>query len=100
MPRVLMETSHDLGREEATRRLREKIDVVRATYKGQVTDLHEDWDENTLAFRFKAIGMKVAGTVTIDASAVRLAANVPLAAMVFKGMIEERVRQELGQLLA
>ncbi len=99
MPRLTIETSHVLGQEEATRRLREKLDMVRATYQGQVTDLHEEWDENTLAFRFKTVGMKIAGTLTVDASVVKLAANLPLAAMMFKGMIEERARLELGKLL-
>ncbi len=100
MPRVSMEASHALGQEEATRRLREKIGAVRATYGNQVSELHEQWDENTLAFRFKAVGMKIAGTLSVDASVVKVAASVPLAAMMFKGMIEEQVRRELGELLA
>jgi hypothetical protein len=95
-----MATSHALGQEEALRRLKEKFSVVRDTYRAQVSELVEQWCDNTLSFAFKVVGMKVAGTVTVGASQVQLAAELPLAAMIFKGAIEHRVRSELGNLLA
>ena len=100
MPRSTLETSHTLGREEAIRRLREKIDELKENYRGQFSDLWEEWGEDTLSFGFKAVGMKVAGTMAVEDSRVKVAANLPLAAMMFKGMIERQVRKELGELLA
>ena len=100
MPHVRMETSHTLGQEEAARRLREKFDAVRGTFGGQVNDLHEVWCEHTLSFGFRAMGMKIAGTVEVKEAHVKLDAQVPLAAVMFKGMIETRIRQELGNLLS
>lgn len=100
MPRLTMEASHALGQEEALRRLKEKFTVAKATYQGQFKDLHEEWRENTLSFSFRAAGMKVAGTVTVEASEVKLDTQLPLPAMMFKGMIRQRVREELSRLLA
>ena len=100
MPRVIVETSHALGRQEAVRRLKEKFSAVSATHQDKVGDLHKEWNENTLSFGFRAAGMKIAGTVTVEDSEVKLAAKLPLAAIMFKGMIEERIREELGDLLA
>ena len=100
MPRVTIETSHALGQEEALRRLKQKISVIKDTYQGQFSDLCEQWNENTLSFGFKATGMKVSGTVTVEDSQVKLAAKVPLAAMVLKGVVQRRVRDELDKLLA
>ena len=100
MPSLNMTTSHALGREEAVRRLKEKFHVVRGTYGHKVNDLREEWNGHTLAFGFKATGMKVSGTVTVEDAEVRLDAQLPFAAIMFKGMIEKQIRAELGQLLA
>jgi len=95
-----MDTAHSLGKDEAVRRLQQKFSAVRATFGKQISDLHEEWAGGVLSFGFKAVGMKVDGTVTVEDDAVELAANVPLAAMIFKGQIEKRIREELGDLLA
>lgn len=100
MPRATLETPHALGQEEAIRRLKKKIDELKEAYRGRFSGLREDWDEHMLSFGFKAVGMKVAGTVAVEDSQVKLAAQLPLAAMMFKGAIERQVRQELGELLA
>ena len=100
MPHLSMETPHTLGQEEATRRLKGKFSIVRDAYRGQVSDLQEVWNEHILSFSFKAVGMKVAGTVTVEDLAVKLNAELPFAAMMFKGLIEQKVREELGELLA
>ena len=99
MSSLTMATSHVLGQEEAMRRLKEKFSVVRETYRGQFSDLHEEWHENTLSFGFKAVGMKVSGTVAVGAADVQLHAKLPLAAIVIKGLIERQIRAELGELL-
>jgi len=74
--------------------------MVKGAYGDQVSELSEEWDGNTLSFGFKAMGMKVSGTLGVEPSQVRLAADLPLAAMMFKGKIEQRVREELDGLLA
>jgi hypothetical protein len=99
MPSLMMAAAHALGQDEALRRLKEKFSVVRDNYGGHVSDLREEWEENILSFAFKAAGMKVSGTVTVGAEDVQLAAQLPFAAMIFKGVIERQIRAELGELL-
>jgi hypothetical protein len=43
--------------------------------------------------------MKVSGTVAVGAAEVQLHAQLPLAAIVIKGLIERQIRAELGELL-
>ena len=100
MPSLNMSAAHALGADEALRRLKEKFHAVHQAYGAQVSDLRETWEGNVLSFGFKAMGMKVAGTVTVEDGQVRLAADIPLAALMFRGLIEQRIRQELGALLA
>ncbi len=100
MPHITMETPHTLGQEEAARRLKEKFGLVTAAYGSQVGDLQQEWNDSVLSFAFTAVGMKVSGTVTVGEAAVKMDAKVPLAAMMVRGMIEKRIGEELGNLLA
>jgi hypothetical protein len=99
MPQITMDAPHSLGRDEALKRLRDKFDSVRSTFGSQVRDLNEEWTDHTLNFSFNAMGMGVRGTVKVEDSAVKLKADLPLAAAFFKGAIEKRLRSELGDLL-
>jgi hypothetical protein len=64
-----------------------------------VAELREGWTDGTFSFRFKVVGMRISGTLTVEDSAVRVAAEVPFAALLFKKKIEEQVRAELGSAL-
>jgi hypothetical protein len=99
MPQITMNTAHSLGREEAARRLKEKFGAVRSKYGAHVNNLQEKWTDHTFSFGFKAMGMGVTGTVHVEDASVKLNADIPLAAMLFKGTIEQQIRQELSGLL-
>ena len=96
MSQLSMQIPHALGREEATRRIKEQIPKAR----DKVTELDEQWQDNTLTFHFKAMGFKVGGTMAVEDTAANLKLDLPLAAMMVKGMIEQRVREQLGAVLA
>jgi len=96
MPQLSMQIPHSLGREEATRRVKEQLPKAQS----QVTDFSEQWQDHTLTFHFKAMGFKVGGTLAMEDSSANLHVDLPLAAMMVKGIIEQRVRQELGTVLA
>jgi hypothetical protein len=99
MPQISLETPHKLGREEAVRRLKDKFNVVRALYGAHVTNLQQKWTDHTHSFSFKAMGMGVSGAVQVEDALVKLQVELPLAATLFKGTIEERIRREISGLL-
>jgi hypothetical protein len=96
MPRLSMQIPHNLGRDEATRRIKESLAKVRDL----VTELDEQWQGNKLTFHFKAMGFKVGGEMLVADTMVHVDLDLPLPAMMVKGKIEERVRQELSAVLA
>lgn len=100
MPRITMETPHCLGRDEAIQRLKNRFGDVRSKFGTQVTNVHENWVDHTLSFGFKAMGMGVSGTVHVDDDKVKLLADLPMAAMLFKKTIEQQIYKELSTLLA
>jgi tRNA dimethylallyltransferase len=65
-----------------------------------MSEFREEWRDHTFSFAFRTFGLGVSGTIAVEQDSVRLAADLPLAAMVFKGAIEKRVREEVGKLLS
>jgi hypothetical protein len=100
MPKLSMETPHELGQEEATQRLKHGFSFVKGNFQSHLSDVTEEWNDHALKFGFKAMGMKIAGDVVVEESRVKVDASLPMAAIMFKGTIEDRVRKELERLLA
>lgn len=100
MPKVSISIPHVLGQEEATRRLQERFHSVKSQFGGQITDLEEQWEANGLRFGFRVMGQKISGLVASEASEVQVAADLPMAALMFKGTIERQIRDELTKMLS
>ncbi len=100
MPQLSLELPHQLGQEEAARRLKDRFNAVCERYQTQISDLTHQWNGHNFSFDFHTMGMKIAGTLAVEPAKVTLAASLPLAAMLFKKVIEDRIRQEMGQVLA
>jgi len=99
MPQLSLDIPHLLGQDEAARRLKEKFAAAHAEYRDRVSDFKEQWCDHTFSYAFKVLGMAVSGTIAVEEKRVRMATDLPLAAMFFKGAIEDRIRQEVGALL-
>jgi hypothetical protein len=101
MPKMKVVVPHALGQEQASTRLKERFHEAKDEFAGQVTDFEENWEgDHVLHFKFKAMGMKVEGTTTVEEKNVNVAANLPMAAMMLKGMIEKRLTEEMQRILA
>ena len=100
MPKISLAVAHDLGREEALRKLQSESDMLKRTFGDSVSDLRENWNDAALDFSLAAYGMKVSGDVVVEPAEVATNIRLPLAAVMFKGMIEKRIREQLEKLLA
>ena len=100
MPSVQLTIPHQLGQEEALARLKRLLTKVKNRYQTQVSDLQETWTDNVVQFGFKTYGFTVAGQMTVGPTDVRFDAKVPMAAMMFKGKIEQTLRDEIARALA
>jgi hypothetical protein len=100
MAKLSVDVPHAIGQDEAARRFKEKLAAARKEYQDRLTEFHEEWQEHTLSFAFRAMGMAVSGNIAVGPDTIRLQASLPLAVMVFRSTIEKRVRQEIDELLA
>ena len=100
MAQLSLDVSHSLGQDEAARRFKERLAAARSEYHDQLSDFQEQWQDHTLSFAFRAMGLAISGNLAVEPHTVRLRASLPLAILVFKSVIEKRIREEVGQLLA
>jgi hypothetical protein len=100
MPTISFSVPHALSRDDVVARLKRESDVLRTSLGDHVRDMRETWEDHSLAFSFTALGMAVEGRINVEPEEVRTTATVPFAAMLFKGVIEQKVRDRLRELLA
>lgn len=100
MPSFNTEVEHQLGQDEATKRLQGLLDQVRRQYGEFVTRLESNWTDNVLTFSLVTYGFKIDGNLTVEDRRVHLSGRLPLAAIAFRGKIEQSIVGELRRELS
>jgi hypothetical protein len=99
MPSLSVNVPHALEVAEAVQRLQVFLEQVRQEHGDRVSNLHGQWNGNNLNFAFSAMGMKINGDLVVYQSSVEVSGNLPFAASLFRGQIEQTIRGELEKLL-
>ena len=100
MPKLSVAVPHELGKEEATSRVKGFAEKLNERYQDQAKDLEHAWEDDTLSFSFRTMGMNFKGAIAVAEDAVNIDGDLPFAAMMFKGKIESSCREELTKLLS
>jgi hypothetical protein len=100
MPSLTISVPHSLSAEEATTRLKNFFAKLKERHADKMSNLEESWDGNRLDYAFSTFGFNIKGDMNVDPSEVRVNGSLPFAAMMFKGKIEQSVREELEKVLA
>lgn len=99
MPSLTVQVAHQLGQAGAQTALQNFFTANQDSVTQKVTDLEQSWRGNVLDYAFKTMGMKVSGTLDVQPDSVKVVTQLPLAAMLVKGMIETQLRDNLTKLL-
>lgn len=100
VPSFNVSVDHQSDRETAVQRLRQFSEIIRRDLQGQVSDMEEAWDDDgNLTFAFQAMGMQISGRMETDDSRVQLKGQLPFAALPFRGMIEQTIRDKIYEAL-
>ncbi len=100
MPGFKVEVKHGLEKAEAVERLQGFSARIKETYQAEVTDIQETWsDDGRLEFSFKAMGFKISGNASVEQYTVQMDGSLPIAAMMFRGAIENEIRSKLNEAL-
>lgn len=100
MPGFSTEVPHNLGREVAIEKLKGFSDRIREKYKDQVSSMSGDWNNNLYNFAITTYGFTISGVLTVEEQLARLEAQLPFAALAFKGKIEQSFAAEVKKALA
>jgi len=101
MPKISISKEHQLNQSDVTRFLKLKIAAALQENAGSVRDYHDRWtDDNTMEFAFKTMGAGISGLLRSLPNRVTVEVTLPFAALMVKGMIETRLNEELGKILA
>lgn len=100
MPKITKTFTHNLGKDEAVRRLRERISTEKINKSNVATVTKEVWtDPYNLDFAMSVLTYRIDGALHIDDSEVKLELNLPFGAMMFKGMVESQIGQQMELML-
>ena len=94
------EVPHQLGKEQATERLKTFLERVAERYKDQVSHLDGTWDDHKMDFSLTTYGFNIKGTLTVEDTRVLLEGTLPFAALAFRGKIETSIASELERELS
>lgn len=99
MPQFKMSVPHNLSKEEAAARVKTALQQATEKFGDQVKNLEQNWNGDQLDFSFRTFGINVSGSGTVDDSAVHVAVNLPMTAMMFKGKIQQGLGEQLQRML-
>ena|SRR6266404_4849350 len=100
MPSLNVSVGHRLSQDEALRRIQSAVAQAKTQHSDKIDNLRESWKGYVGAFQISARNQQVSGTVTVNPSDVTVQTSLPFVALVFKPMIESRMRDELARILA
>jgi hypothetical protein len=100
MPSYSVSVQHGLGQEAARARVETFMEQVLRDYAQHISQVDGQWTENRLAFRFTTSGLHISGMLVVEDSQVAVTGPLPLAAVLFRGRIEQEIRDELRRMLS
>jgi hypothetical protein len=99
MPKINLSVAHQLGQEEAKKRIASLMADSRTRFAGRISNVAECWSSYVDAFSFDAMGFSVSGKLDVQPAQVLIEMTLPFAAYPFKSRIEEEILTHARQLL-
>ncbi len=99
MPSFGLKLPHPLGQETAMARLRDFATSIHQQSHDRVQNVEQRWEGNHLLFSFSTAGLSISGRVVVEEEHALVEGQLPFAAVVFRGRIEQEIRTRLEALL-
>jgi putative polyhydroxyalkanoate system protein len=91
---------HHTTREEARRKIEERLGNLERQYGHYATDIDKSWDGDRLNFSVKARGMSGSGSLEITDTEVIVDGKLPLMARPFESRIKSTIEREAAAMFA
>jgi hypothetical protein len=91
---IVVDIPHDLGREEARRRLETGFARIRQQIVGQALSVDERWEGERLNFSAAAFGQTASGRVDVFEKSVRIEVDLPWLLATIAEKVQRRTKRE------
>lgn len=95
MPKFSTQVEHPHDKQTAVAKLKGLMDAMQTRYKDVASDVKGTWADNVLDFSLKVMGFTIQGKVTVEDKQAQVEGNLPLAAAMVRGRIEESIKKEM-----
>jgi len=90
---------HQLSADKVLACSKTLIDSLKEEHSDRITHLVQIWNENESNFSFRLSGFNIEGKLIVNKDNIEITGTLPLAAMLFKKMIEETIRNHAEKML-
>ena len=98
MPNLTITIPHQLGREEARRRINEQASRLESQHGGLLDRIEQRWEGDTLHFLVGAVGQSVSGTLRIAEQDAHLEVALPWMLAMLAGVVKKQIEHQ-GRIL-
>jgi putative polyhydroxyalkanoate system protein len=99
MPNLTISIPHQLGRDEAKRRIGELGSHLQGQAGGMLKSVEQRWDGDTLHFVVAAAGQSISGTARVAEQTVNLEVALPWMLSLLAGTVKKQIEQQARDLL-
>jgi hypothetical protein len=85
---------HQLGRDEALRRLKSGIEKAESQFSSVFTVQEQIWSDNRLRFQVRALGQPVRGSIEVEDAQVKLEVQLPWVIARLAAKIQQVVQKQ------
>ncbi|MDO5581111.1 MAG: polyhydroxyalkanoic acid system family protein [Planctomycetia bacterium] len=101
MPKLVKSIPHQLGREEAVARIKNAIEKEKVAKSNIVSASTDTWvSDHEMNFSLTIFGYNIHGDLNVGEFDVQIMLDLPVVAVMVKGMIESQLESEIHKLLS
>lgn len=93
MPKVSVAVPHNHDPDKVVERAGPFIEKMISDFEGQ--DFQMEWEGRKADFSFKSLAFRIAGDLEVTETELKVAVDLPFAAMMFKDKVEKALRKNL-----
>lgn len=99
MPAIDFTLPHSFDPDEVVTRLKGFISKLRDRNEAKFLVRSEEWNGRELKCSFSSFSFPMDAVMQVEPNQLKFHIDIPFAAMVFKGQIEQKLREELAKVL-
>ena len=97
MPKVSVAVPHHGDPDEIAAKVCDVLEKTVKEFQGQ--DFEADWSGRSATMKFTSLGFPITAAINVDETQVAIDIDLPMAAVMFKGRVEEILKKNLTAML-